>query len=299
MFTFRLVKAAVNVFKKDSRGSIAIISAIFGMVVCAAAGCAIDYGRQYNLKLAAQDDLDAAVLAAVQSKGSVEKSLASWLKQAGNGAYKIEALKSSASSTSVALNAEISAEIPASFMGMFGVKTLGVHVASAVSAPRAVTEMEVKIDEAYGYSNKAVKAKVERPDGTVETLVTVNYTFTDPKGAGGRGTGTTAVSPAGKISTGEFKRLWFEMIVTEHDTKQNVTYSTEDPKTSNHLYVDGKMLPLGATVGFNELIPCGSKPLVHQWEDSWNPDEWGIQDITLTVKGKCDDVKKDLVRLLN
>jgi hypothetical protein len=265
-----------------------------------AGGCAIDFGRQYSLEAKTQEVLDKVVLASVASPEDAAKAIDRWVAAYADANLKIESLKTKTSDTAVDIRVVATSSIPASIMSLFGVERLSVRVVAEAQAPLVINEMAISIKQAFGYSNKVVRAMVERPDGKIETLIKSTYKMIDPQGANGRGTGTTVTKPAGAVKTGAFKRLWFEMDVREYDTGKVVTYSTEDPKTSNHLWVDGHQLPAGMQVSLNELIPCGGKPKTHEWEDSANPGEWGVQDISFEVSGDCSQEKNlEEVRLVN
>lgn len=289
-----------RVFGAANAGAVTLTFAAGMVIVLLAGGCAIDFGRQYNLQTEIQEVLDKAVLASVASPDEAGKSIEKWVSAYPDVNLKIESLRTRTSDTAVDIRVVATSSIPASIMSLFGVEQLTVRVVTEAQAPLAINEMEISIKEAFGYSNKVVRAMVERPNGKIETLIKSTYRFVNPYGGKGRGTGTIVTVPSGAVKTGEFKRLWFEMDVKAYDTGQVVTYSTEDPKTSNHLWVDGQQLPTGMQVSLNELIPCGGRPKVHEWEDSANPAEWGSQDISFEISGDCSREKNlEEVRLVN
>ena len=69
-------------------------------------------------------------------------------------------------------------------------------------------------------------------------------------------------------------------------------FSTADPATANHLFVDGKQLPVGTVIPPTGLAKCGAT-VQHGWEDTkiWNPadpenvDAWASQDFVFNVAG--------------
>lgn len=68
--------------------------------------------------------------------------------------------------------------------------------------------------------------------------------------------------------------------------------STDDPATSNHLFVDGVQQPFGAPLNVLNFAKCNAS-VTHGWEDTkdWVPsdpdnvDAWSSQDLIFTVTG--------------
>jgi hypothetical protein len=74
---------------------------------------------------------------------------------------------------------------------------------------------------------------------------------------------------------------------TDDTGKSYRTYSsalrTDDPATSNHLFVDGKQVPLGVTASLEKYFGC-TKTQNHAWEDGGG---WERQDFFYTVTATC------------
>lgn len=74
--------------------------------------------------------------------------------------------------------------------------------------------------------------------------------------------------------------------------KEPVVYlKSDDPATSDNIFVEGKATPKGADINMIQAIGCNSSWVEHRWEDGggWNgaPSPWEGTDFRYFVKGGC------------
>ena len=104
---------------------------------------------------------------------------------------------------------------------------------------------------------------------------------------------TNVVCVASGTQTTTQTRWGEQQTVTYTKTATPVVYSTNDPTTSNHLFIQANGvntdMPLGQKVSVFTLLPCG-QTVQHSWEDTpWNASQgyggsWSQQDIFFSVQ---------------
>jgi hypothetical protein len=72
-----------------------------------------------------------------------------------------------------------------------------------------------------------------------------------------------------------------------------LTLRTDNPATSNYLFVDGQRLPLNTTMPIQNYFGC-QKTQSHAWEDGGG---WDRQDFFYTITSECTSADGDFVRL--
>lgn len=280
---------------RDERGSIIVPAALLMTALLIVAGGAIDFGRAINTKSRAQGVIDSAVLTAAGAPTESEgrESFQEFL--ALNGLDKAKGtFKWMLQGTEVAVESSYSNALPTTLAQVFGMKSIPYKVTSSAAAPLQPSEITLKMKQAYGWFSKDVTFKVERPDGTIETIATLSYTMTDFTAFGWRGTGPTVITPSNTVSVGKYKKLWAEMVAHDKNTGIKYYYSTVNPSQSNHLFIDGVQMPLGKAVDVGALLPCG-KTVEYSWEDS--TDGWWVQDIFFDVSVTCVAPNPQMVHL--
>ncbi|WP_315919144.1 TadE/TadG family type IV pilus assembly protein [Mesorhizobium sp. SP-1A] len=100
-----------------------------------------------------------------------------------------------------------------------------------------------------------------------------------------------ASATGASIDVSKMNALYLQMDVT---TGTKATMKSNDPKTSNFMYLNGTQIASGKTVDIFTAVPCG-QPSTQAWEDGGNnppsPDVTNA-DFFYTVTGKCDFNKR-------
>ena len=101
---------------------------------------------------------------------------------------------------------------------------------------------------------------------------------------------TPANSPGAIIDVKTMEKLYLEMKVPSGNPQ---TLKSNDPATSNRLYLDGIEVETGKTVDIFRVVPCG-KSSSQAWEDGGNavPAPVSNADFFYTVSGKCEYSQK-------
>ncbi|MEQ1652706.1 MAG: TadE/TadG family type IV pilus assembly protein [Hyphomicrobium sp.] len=276
-------------FAIDNRGSVSVIFAVMLTVLVAFLGAAVDVSRFYRAQHDYQNALDSAVLASLSAPTDHEgaERFNSYLNAKGIASKTATYSRVVVGSEIIASGTHhVSVQTP--LLSVIGIKTFEASLMAEAAAPMRPETIELKLNQAYGWSNKDVQFWVQRPDGTKEVIASLKYLMTDKGGADWRGTGTTTILPSANITIGEFTSLWVEMQV-HHEDGTNVMYSSRDPASSDHVFVDGKQMPLGKSVLITELIPCNTT-VEHSMEDmptDSDPINWEKQDISYDVTTTC------------
>ena len=257
------------------------------LALLAAIGVAVDTMRSIKMKQAAQDSLDAAVIAAATASDAenAKRAFNAFLRSQGSSG-KVDFNWSSNNGRIVA-TAERSFAVPTTVMKLFGVGDVTVSVASEAAAPKRLSELEITLREAYGWFNKDVEFWVERPDGTQEVVATIKYEMTDKTGAKDRGTGRTTISPSPVVSLGLWKKIWISMTV--HADSSSFTFKTADPQTVDRIFINGQQLPAGTVPPLSAILPCDSHiPFSLEDAADYQARNWALQDIFFEVDTRCE-----------
>lgn len=288
----------MQLFTRNESGAIAITFAVGLTVLFGVVGLAIDIGRVTNARTTAQNSLDAAVLAAMseETEESSQNAFNSFLASKGLDPTKAT-ISWNVESSQIIGTSTYSTRIPTSFARIFGFSDLPVEVAAAavVRTPETVSELKFNLKEAYGWYDKNVAFYALRPDGRTEVIAHIDYKMTDHKAANWRGTGVMTVSPSTTVSVGPFKTIWAVMTVK---SATNVTqYRTDDPTTSEHLFINGVQMPHGKTVDIGTLLPCGNT-VEYAWEDSTGVVAFAAQDIFFDIQVACNANSRGRIHLV-
>lgn len=285
---------------RNESGSIAIVVAICLSFIMGAVGLALDFGRAHSARTHAQNSLDAAVLAAVTEETEAEgrNALDKFLASQGLDAAKASFARDVQSSQIIA-SGTYETRIATTFAAIMGISELPVQVsaAAAVATPQSVSKLELDLKAAYGWFDKRVTFYVQRPDGRIEAIATIDYKATDGKAEGWRGTGIMTVRPSSDVTVGPFEKLWVEMMVDDTAAHKIVKYSSDDPKTADRLYLDGIRMESGKSVEIGKLLPC-DKSVEYAWEDSSGAVALKYQDLFFKVRATCDTTLRGQVRLI-
>lgn len=288
MFALNQMVSTLLGVKDDRSGSIAVFFGIALLVVCGTSGMAIDLGLAHQRKSSAQAKIDAAVLAAIRTDGeaAARTAFASFLEAGG-----LDPTKSDFSWAQVGgqfrANASYSGQSPTSLMKLMGSDAIPFSVAAEATTPVKISSFSIEIEEAFGWSDKNIAFWVERTDGSQEVVARLTYTMTSTTGAGGRGTGTTVVTPSNTVIVENLSSMWIEMQVTKYDGS-TYSYVTKDASVSSRIFIDGRQLQPGES-SVASLLPC-EKSSRYAVEDTNNPEgamQWDEQDLFFTVETTC------------
>jgi len=285
----------------NETGATAITFAVLSTVVFGFAGLAIDGGRALSQKTQAQNALDDAVLAAVGRRTEAEARSAfdGVLAAKGINPDKVSYARSFANSQ-FRVSAGFDLDVPTTLSNVVGVGNIKVSVASEAGAISRPTQIELAIREAYGWSNKDVEFWAQRPNGSSERFARITYRLTDKTGANNRGIGTTVAWPSTKVDIGEFVKIWVTMNVDVMNSGRKVTFGTNDPRQSNHFFIDKRQLATGESASVTRLMPCG-RTTEYAVEDTVAPlgdNDWSTQDIFFGVTVGCESPDNNAARLL-
>lgn len=307
----------------DRGGNFALMTAIILPVVLVAGGSAVDLSVALSEKSRLQDIADGAVLAGggvfdgtnfSTAKSMAEKFIAAQttgaLDEETNNAgakpdEKIAVLRYKVRAKDNTLTVTMTKPVPTSLMKIASIDAVNVSVAASALSPMKPEKITFTPTKAQGWYYKKISILVTRKGQTTEEVVgTVTY---QPTTQANGGSGTYVANPTGVIDLGSYTNLALRMDIKEdgcdigkkatlknsqvtctNDTdKKYKTYNnvlrTDDPATSNHLYVDGKQVPLGVRASLEKYFGC-TKMQNHAWEDGGG---WERQDFFYTVTATC------------
>lgn len=164
-------------------------------------------------------------------------------------------------------------------MGIASYPITPIGVNSAALSPMKPKKITFTPTQAQGWYYKKVSIRLLRPGSTVEeTIGTVTYQPTTQKNGG---QGSMVVEPKGTLELGQYTKLVLQMDIKNEgcgigeiatiknsevtctkstravDQKYSLTLRTDNPQTSNHLFVDGKQLPKGVESPLQNFLDCG------------------------------------------
>lgn len=304
---------------KDRSGNFAIMTAVAAPVVIVAAGSAVDYTVATTEKTRLQQVADSAVLAggavfdgtnfAVAEAAAVHyiKGQLSVASDAENKDDKAltNNVKYRVSSSDKTLKVWMQKSVPTSLMKIASIDTVDVGVSASALSPMKPEKITFTPTKAQGWYFKKISVLVLRKGATTEELLgTVIY---QPTTQTNGGQGTYVANPAGTIDLGKYTNLALRMdikndgcdigykatvknsaVTCKKDSgasykNYNAVLRTDDPNTSNHLFVDGKQVPVGVKASLEKYFGC-SKKQEHAWEDGGG---WDRQDFFYTVTATC------------
>lgn len=105
-------------------------------------------------------------------------------------------------------------------------------------------------------------------------------------------TSTPAGTTGATVDVSTMETLYLQMDVTK-DNGAKETVKSNDPATSNRLYIDGVEVATGKKVDIFRAVPCGNSSQ-QAWEDGGNavPAPVANADFFYTVTGKCEFSQK-------
>jgi Flp pilus assembly protein TadG len=320
MVGFRACNDLLKRFVNDRGGNFALMTALLAVPLTISAGVAVDLSSAYVQRTDLQEIADGAALAG--GKVFDGTNLAAAQAEAVNfiTAYSTTTpanLSYTMTGTSDRVfKVTLNGAVPTSLMKLGNVNSVNVGVSSQATAPAKPTVVTLTPTQAQGWYYKVVTVRVVRPGATAETILgTVTY---QPTTHNNSGQGTMTVTPTGTITLGNYTKLVLQMDIKDdgcglkkvanvgsdnsvscNDTsasssnKYDLTLRTDDPSTSNYLFVNGTQLPKGVIIPIENYFGCQA-PQKHAWEDGGG---WATQDIFYTISSTCLSADGDAVRL--
>jgi Flp pilus assembly protein TadG len=309
-------------FLKDRSGATAVTFGLLLVPLLGMTGLAVDYSLASNERSKLQNAADSAALAGASifigtNSAQAEARARAYLK-ANLGEQAANAVTINFKADKQLVTVSLNGQSGTTFMRVLNKNSVPIGVTATALAPLKPTTATIKVDAVYGYWFKRVTIVAVK--NGVETVVgTVVYQPTDHNGEGGRGIGTTVPAPdqMQTITLGDYTSVYLKMevntsgcdigyknkdtsarmVVCEKDknkTSYDSTLRTDDSQTVNHLFVDGKQLPLGSTPPLTDIFSCDGGTHKHAWEDGGG---WPNQDFFYTVTSACKAVNNEYVRL--
>jgi Flp pilus assembly protein TadG len=318
----RLIQSCFN-FAADKSGNFAMLTAVVLPVVLVAAGSAVDFSVARSERTNLQDVADGAVLAGggvfdgtnfSTAKAMAEKFIKAQVtgaaeegtsENASSEDLKLGVVRYKISAVDKTLTVTMAKPVPTTLMKIAAVNSVNVGVTASALSPMKPEKITFKPTKAQGWYYKKISILVLRKGSTTEELLgTVIY---QPTTQTNGGQGTYVAKPAGVIDLGKYTNLALRMDIKNDgcdvgykatvknsavtcnistksaDQSYNSVLRTDDPATSNHLFVDGKQVPLGVKASLEKYFGC-TQTQEHAWEDGGG---WDRQDFFYTVTATC------------
>ena len=283
--------------RRRARGNISLLFALLAIPVFGAAGIAIDLARMNFARTELQELIDKAALAAARlnNANDARRRYYDILKSADLDERQCSYNRTRDGNDRFLIAGDCMTSLPTTLAGVFGLKTLDIATHTEVTAPFGPSQFVLTPLNAQGHYDKEVFFKVERPNGDIDTLATIVWDQLDIYANGGMGVGTISVDPQGVVPTGEYRRLWAEMHVDNFLSGEIEVYSSDDPNTSHHLFINGRQTQRNTFVDIGDLLPCG-ETVEYAWEDSVTG--FREQDIFFNVQADCTQVSVENVHIV-
>lgn len=324
-------------FCQSEHGNIAVIAAMMTLPLMLAVGMAVDYSAATTGRAEMQNALDAGAFAALALPvtATVDECLT-----ALQGAYTANGGLGTAtingdlleSSLGASLKVTASYDMPMAFMGIVGQKTTKLSATSSVSKPIKLTQASFKLDGVTGAWDKTVMLMGRSsPTGTYQPLMKMTYVAKNIGGWGdtvlsvpnssgawiekskiactSKSACTKSPSSDGVVEMANMDDIYLQMDISAKVGKiywwfkDPVVYlKSNDPLTSDQMFVEGKQTPKGTKVNMIQAIGCNETWIKHRWEDGggWEGaiSQWEGTDFRYQAKGACSS-NGTAVRLTN
>jgi|GEM_PF-1315496 Flp pilus assembly protein TadG len=327
MRALSLLKTTISRFSNDRGGNFAMVTALIATPLLLAGGAAIDFSNASTQRTNLQEIADATALEGGKIFDGTNLAAATTTAQAflkGYSAQMPSNVKSSMTADGRTFKVALTAAVDTSLMKIANYNSIPISADAAAIAPMKPQKITLTPTNAQGFWYKVVSIIVVRPDTTAE-VVLGTYTY-QPTTQTNSGQGTKVMSPSGAIDLGKYTKLVLKMDIktdgcplgayatvnSKKDVTCNVidpkdknksqysgyfsynnTLRTDNPDTSNYLFVDGKQMPQGINFPLEKYFGC-AKPQSHAWEDGGG---WDRQDIFYTISSDCTATDSNYVRL--
>jgi len=281
MRALSLLKTTISRFSNDRGGNFAMVTALFATPLLLAGGAAIDFSNASTQRTNLQEIADATALEGGKIFDGTNLAAATTTAQAflkGYSAQMPSNVKSSMTADGRTFKVALTAAVDTSLMKIANYNSIPISADAAAIAPMKPQKITLTPTNAQGFWYKVVSIIVVRPDTTAE-VVLGTYTY-QPTTQTNSGQGTKVMSPSGAIDLGKYTKLVLKMDIktdgcplgayatvnSKKDVTCNVidpkdknksqysgyfsynnTLRTDNPDTSNYLFVDGKQMPQAST----------------------------------------------------
>ncbi len=327
MSTLHSLKASFAGLLKDRGGNFAMVTALIATPLLLAGGVAVDYSNASTQRTNLQQIADATALEGGKVFDGTNLAAATTTAQAFLKGYSSQ-MPGNVTSTMTAdgrtFKVALNASVDTSLMKIANYNSISIGANAAAISPMKPQKITLTPTNAQGFWYKVVSIIVVRPD-TTDEVVLGTYTY-QPTTQNDSGQGTKVMSPSGAIDLGKYTKLVLKMDIktdgcplgayatvnSKKDVTCNVipakdknksqysgyfsynnTLRTDNPATSNYLFVDGKQMPQGINFPLEKYFGC-AKPQSHAWEDGGG---WDRQDIFYTISSDCTATDSNYVRL--
>ncbi len=295
-------------FAADRSGNFAVMTTLLAVPLFVAAGCVLDYSTASLERNNMQGIADSAALAGgrvfdgtntAAAKAAAKTFLDGYSSRMPPGvSYDIIMNGQS-------IQVSLQASVATSLMQVAGISTIPVGVSSHALTPYKPQSIKFTPTQAQGYYYKKVSIIVVRPNSTKEEVVgTVTY---QPTTHSDNGQGTMTVLPSSTLNLGKYSKLVLQMDIKNDgcgigfkaavtgstvscqangvaaSNRFNLTLRTDNPDTSQYLFVNKVQLPKGVMSPLEEILEC-DRTLNHAWEDGGG---WERQDFFYTAASVC------------
>lgn len=300
------LRALASSFFQNRSGNFGLTTAFILVPLLVVAGGSLDVSMAFLTKTDMQNLADSAALAGGALYDGTNSTASIAMAKSFLKSYKLpDGATYSVTMDGQTLQVAIAAKSPNVFLPMAGIGIMDVKVLSEAIAPMKPKSVTFTPTKSQGYYYKKVTIRVIRPNSAFEEIVgTVEYR---PKTHDNNGQGTMEVSPSTSIVLGKYTSLILQMEIKEdgcsireraningskvscdastrlQDRTYDLTLRTDNPDTSQYLFVDGKQLPKGVTSPLSAILVCG-KTSNHAWEDGGG---WERQDFFYTAYTVC------------
>jgi Flp pilus assembly protein TadG len=310
-------RSVVAKARRDERGGVATMFAVGALAIVGVIGAAVDYNNSVQARTKMQTALDAAVLNAMQQSAPGQRIVqARQAFEANLSSLPVTNVRAEfTNNANGTLTGAAAASASNSIMRVLGPVT-DVHARSTaavrqtiVSTPATVT---INVTNAKGWYWKRMTLWA-RVQGAASDTLLATYVY-QPTNLYLPGSGTTSGPFGTPITLGtNYLYAYFKMEVSpdgcapgfapqDPTAMQNpnapswnpytclpvggsvqktavpYTFATNDPATSNHLFVNGQMLPQGRVATIFDLTACG-QTWRHSWEDTRAYDPWSLDNM--------------------
>jgi Flp pilus assembly protein TadG len=259
------ITAILGNLARDRGGNFGIMTALLMVPLSIAAGLAVDYSTSMNEQGHLQEIADGAALAGGKIFDGTNLADAQTVAKAFVNAYASSIPKDTTAQITAngrTLQVSLGGSVATSLMQLANVNSVSIGAMAAATAPEKPQKVTLTPTKAQGYYYKVISIIVVRP-GTTKEVVLATITY-QPNTHNNSGQGPMVQLPGGEIDLGQYTKLVLQMDIkndgcpigqaasvssknevscstssTQANSKYNLTLRTDNPATSNYLFVDG------------------------------------------------------------
>jgi Flp pilus assembly protein TadG len=317
------IKNILRRFVNDRSGNFAVLTALIAVPLTLSAGVAVDFSSAYLQHTNLQEVADGAALAGgriydgtnlAEAQAEATKFITSYAATTPTGlTYTLTG------NSDRVFQVALTGAVPTSLLKIANVNNVKIGVTSQATAPAKPTVVTFTPTLAQGWYYKLVTVRVVRPGATAETILgTITYQPTTQNNGGQNEKSPTGMTmtPSGSITLGDYTKLVLQMDIKKDGCplkqvasigkdksvncspnsaaqKYDVSLRTDDPATSDQLWVNGTEQPKGVILPVQNFFGCQATQN-HAWEDGGGKER---QDLFYTISSSCITADGDAVRL--